>query len=118
MKMAQNTNLPLHFYGTENSITTIKEYYKNNSNNLIINYHIDKNVDDNVTIDTGIFAQIKPTSLLIVIFAHESSISYEASSVSIINALQSIQNYINFLVIIPEQYSIDTLPHSNEIAVI
>jgi hypothetical protein len=112
-KIAINTNLPISFIGSEKIIASLKEYSNKIKSNITINY-------TTIDIDSekvSFIKQLNPATLLIVIFAHESSISYDEYGINIIRELQRIENYMNFIVIIPEQYAMETLPHSTEISV-
>ena len=99
--MAINTKLPISFVGTEKTITSLKNYANKVTPETTLNYtpidiHSEK---------MSFVKQLQPTSLLVVVFAHEQSISYDAYGINIIRVLQRIENNLNFMVIIPEQYS-------------
>jgi len=103
IKMSANTNLPITFIGTEKTITSLSQYNNKIKPNAAIDYKI-------IDIDAekmSFIKKLQPTSLLMVVFAHTKSISYDSYGINIIRVLQRIENNFNFLVIIPEQFSTD-----------
>ena len=98
-----NTSLSVTFICSDNMIANIKGYCNNNLKEFKPNY-ISKNT---IAEKIEYIESSEPTSLLVILFARPQSISFNIHGENIIKTLKNKESYLNFLVIIPEQYSTD-----------
>jgi Kef-type K+ transport system membrane component KefB len=100
--LASNTSLPVTFICSDVMIENIKTFCNSNLKELQPNY-----ISENTTAKKLDYIEnLDPTSLLVVLFAHPQSISFDAHSENVIKTLKNKEAYLNFIVIVPEQYSI------------
>jgi Kef-type K+ transport system membrane component KefB len=96
-----NTSLTITFIGSDLMIKNIQKYCDNNLKQLKPNY-VPKNTQE---LKLDYINHLEKTSLLVTLFARDKSISHEIHSENIIKALKNKENDLNFIVIVPEQYS-------------
>ncbi|MCL2039017.1 MAG: cation:proton antiporter [Bacteroidetes bacterium] len=99
---ASNTNLPVTYASSDFMIEIIKQHCNKNLKEFQPSYNIVKYEDRLDYID-----KLEQTTLFIILFAREKSISFETQSEKIINVLKNKEAYLNFIVIVPEQYPIE-----------
>ena len=105
--LSNNTSLPVTFACSDDTIENIKTYCNNNLKELKPNY---------VPIDTSSYdakldfiEKIESSSLIIILHGRLQSISSDTQDESIIKFLNKKQTYLNFITIVPEQYSVDDI---------